>query len=1142
MAANAQAGARVAVGLGGAALTTGRNLTGMANSAQNARIAMLDITHVGINMTQMLASGVNPMRALVAESGRLATAIQFSGGGIKGLIGNFAGLVGAIKTTQDAELTEQAVNARAAAEAIGAAERRAAANIATADTELALAEAAVRNAATSAELTAAQARLAAAHKAVTVAADEAAIAETALATASARAAKAEAEAAATSVTTTTGVGVALGTAAVAAGLAAAAIMSVKDAAEQSDPSAQAFIATLGLTHKEVEKLKDVTVTWGDVARGTFDAVAKAAGTSGSQVKGFFREAFLETAQVGISAAQAILGAFAGMVKGVATLLQSSPAIAMGIINPSLAGLAGKGIGNAVEDAVAQARKTFNDVGKFAHVTLPGAIDAARDKRLKDQADKIIGDRTPKKGPKDKKAPDPFGLEEFGRDAADRLKSLAEGFVTMPSQVEKVNKALRQLDDLVDDIQHKKPPNMKELLADAERVRQLIQDGLNKPFNDFILAQNRSLQVERLIAQGRQDEADALGMIQKLEQEMGPLTEKQKDEVLATVQAMKEQARQAEILRQKQQKYVELVASVKSAFEDIFTQGFKGLEDLPKKLIAAVAKLKAEKLFEGLFGDSFRDLEDRANGIHHADDASQRMAVAVEDATAAQQRGTDALNALTSSATKAAGALAGVSGSSRYPVRADGSDPLAPLPDGMTAPGDQSPIVVTGSRPTDLPTILQKLAKGVGISDTAAQKIGSITGKAVGGAATGAMVDSFIKPLGKMLGFKTSAMGAQIGGAIGSFLPIPGGDIIGSIVGSVIGGLFKKTKSGSSTITSVYGDVSSQGDFKDATSGIAKSVQGSLMSIAQTLGAQLGSFAVSIGEYKGKYIVDPTGQGRTHGANTPSYKTPEEAAAAAILDAIKDGAIKGLSDAVEKALKSSDDLDAALREALKVQQLEDLLGGVGGSLSRIFKQFDTEAADRVRLAKTYGLDVIAVEKLNEEQRVKLLDDILKQRLGALQDLQKSLLYGDLFEGDAGTRRNAILDEIAKVTKDAQAGVEGATDQLAGLYQQLLQTSREAYGTAGPEYSTDRELVTSGIDSIIQTEKDRIQAAADYQNASLALHNETNDLLSGTNGRLDTLIGLVGGGVGAPAVDTSGSAYSAPSGGTFRSSDLGRAVRN
>lgn len=716
---------------------------------------------------------------------------------------------------------------------------------------------------------------------------------------------------------------------------------------------------------------------------------------------------------------------------------------------------------------------------------------------------------PKKGPKEK---DPFGLEEFGRDAANRIRDLAKAFGDTPPQVERVNTAVSQLDDLIDDIQHKKPPNMKELLADAERARTAIENGINKPYNDFILQQQQALDVAKLITQGHYDEADALVIVQKMERESGALTQERKDAVLATVQALRAEAREADILRQKQQKYLDLLESIKDAIKGVFSDPIEGLKDLPGKLVGAAAKFKTDKLFEDIFGPTFRKLEDRITGTQTAEDAAAKMAVAVDAASQANRRAAVAINDLANAAGGASSALQGV-------------DPLAPMPEGGT-PGTPSPygpdIVVTGNRPTDLPTILQKLSQGIGISDDGAKKIGTLAGKGLEGAATGALTNQFLKPLGKALGFKTSAMGAQIGGAIGSFLPIPGGDIIGSIVGSVIGGLFKGNKpppSGGAVITNVYDAPAGFGDkgIRNASTALAESVQGGLLQIAESLGGTLGSFAVSVGQFDKDWRVNINGlTGSALNRQTPgTFDFNEDQAAAlrfAIADAVKDGAIIGLSDAVTKALGAYEDIDRSLREALKVQQLEDLIAGVGGSLTRIFKQFDTEAAERVRLAKTYGLDLLAVEKLNADQRTKLVSDLLKQSLGSLEDLKKSLQFGDLFEGDASTRRASLLSEITTVKKEVDAGVEGATDQLSALYRQLLETSKEAYGTAGPEYAADRALVTKGIDSVIAAEKARIEAAAAYQQATLdaattnnALTNETNDLLAAVNARLDVLIG-------------------------------------
>src|SRR5690349_15464231 len=64
----------------------------------------------------------------------------------------------------------------------------------------------------------------------------------------------------------------------AASLLAAALLGVKQNAA-SDAELKAYAATLGLTEKEMKKLTDTTVTWGDVTLATFQVVAEQAGTS-----------------------------------------------------------------------------------------------------------------------------------------------------------------------------------------------------------------------------------------------------------------------------------------------------------------------------------------------------------------------------------------------------------------------------------------------------------------------------------------------------------------------------------------------------------------------------------------------------------------------------------------------------------------------------------------------------------------------------------------------------------------------------------------------------------------------------------------------------------------------------------------------
>lgn len=809
-----------------------------------------------------------------------------------------------------------------------------------------------------------------------------------------------------------------------------------------------------------------------------------------------------------------------------------------------------------------------------------------------------------KTPRTKKPKSTAATDEFGRDAADKIATIVGQFDGEPTVIEKTNKQIRQLDDLIDDLgrkkppnfqalidsaeaaktivrdglikqvgeafakpkteadkaavsikaldaviadlQDKKPPDFEKLIADANTAKGVIRDGLARPYNDFLKAQQDSLDVQKLINKGQLDQAEALKIIQGLERGNGALTDDRKAAILATVEALRAEQRETDILQEKQQRYLTAIGDIKAAVKGVIFDGTQGLLDLPGKLVTAFGNLKKDEIFDKLFGNVFRDLEDQVKGTTVVKDASERMADAIATTIAPLSRLADAVDqtAAALAGKPGGGAVAGANGlaasfgsASLGPVLSAtalgaltdkvlrGEDISAPSSN-VDANGD---IVVKGQRPKKsltseelLSTSLGKLAKGVGISDEAATKIGKLGGKAIAGAATGAAVNSVLEPIGKALGIKTSSTGAQIGGAIGSFIPIPGGDIIGSIIGSVVGGLFKKPKYGTASVSSDGGttDIGVTGnnsDIKSNATSLAGSVKQGVAAIAQQLGGALGKYDLAIGEFDGKYRVNDNATSKSLNYNNFNDSTlhnfgndAEGAVAYAIQNAVADGAVTGLSAAVTKALKSSPDLDEALKEALKVQDVEVLIGGIGAQLDKVFSDQAAKAADRVRIAKTYGLDVLAVEKANADERTKLIADTLKASVGNLQSLLTDLTSGDLFEGSAADQRSAILAQIGTTKTKADAGEAGAADELAALYRNLLATSKDAYGTAGSEYSSDRATAQSGAAAVIKAEQDRIDKAAalqqsvvDSAKANNDLTNETNDLLAVTN---NTLAGL------------------------------------
>jgi murein DD-endopeptidase MepM/ murein hydrolase activator NlpD len=403
------------------------------------------------------------------------------------------------------------------------------------------------------------------------------------------------------------------------------------------------------------------------------------------------------------------------------------------------------------------------------------------------------------------------------------------------------------------------------------------------------------------------------------------------------------------------------------------------------------------------------------------------------------------------------------------------------------------------------------------------------GHVAGGAALGAVVGPTVT---KLLGIRGSKTGATIGGAIGSAAGaasgIPGGEqigaVVGSIYGSIVGGLFKKAKTGSATITSTTGDLVVGGNHagsKEAASTLGKNIQSALGQIAEQLGGTLGAFSVSIGMKDGKYRVDPTGKGvvKTKKGALDFGEDQAAATAAALADALADGAVIGLSEKVQAALRSTKDVDRALREAIKVDELETLLQGLGGTMARQFKDFDRVAADRVRIARQFGFDVLKVEKLNAEERVKLTERILGSRVGVLKELISSIDFGDLFEGSISDQIARLKEEAGKARADAEAGLEGAAERFAGLERSIIEKTMEGFGTAGPELAAARKDARSSAERIIELENARVKAAQDATKETNNQLNELNDQASEQTTVLRTIERLLkgilnGGGGGEP----------------------------
>lgn len=442
----------------------------------------------------------------------------------------------------------------------------------------------------------------------------------------------------------------------------------------------------------------------------------------------------------------------------------------------------------------------------------------------------------------------------------------------------------------------------------------------------------------------------------------------------------------------------------------------------------------------------------------------------------------------------------------------GTGPLAARLKGPIAqpmPGGTSPTQsATGIATADL---AQKIGKSVGTSVERVLGKGS-TGRLLQNAGLGYTAAGITggNGIGGAIG---GAAGGELAGkflskALGSFAG-PLGSIAGGILGGVIGKLFGGAKTtGSSAIQIVGGQFQAgaatggSAQLQQQATGLAGKVVDSLGQIASQLGGTAGTVnGITIGYNKGG---DPVVNARggtigAKGSGDTGFGRDENAAVSyAIQQAIAGGAITGLSDRVAKAIKSSTDIDKALKEALSVQNLELSMGGLSAQIDKAFKDFEATAKERVRLATTYGFDLVAIEKKNAEDRVKLAEKLATDQVGSLQKLIEEMTQGSLFEGSALDRITALNTAIAKAKTDLDNGVDGAADTLSNLYQERLSASKDAYGTTSG-YAADRTATLDEARAAVARANARIAAAqAAPSDPALAT---TNAVLTSTAATLD-----------------------------------------
>lgn len=699
------------------------------------------------------------------------------------------------------------------------------------------------------------------------------------------------------------------------------------------------------------------------------------------------------------------------------------------------------------------------------------------------------------------------LAESGEDAAEQIQRINERFDEQPRLIDQAAQATRQLDSIIADLEKRKPIDFEKLVEGAQAAKLTIQDALVRPFEQLREESQRRLEIEGLLAQGQFDRAAALQDIFRLEQQLGPLTREQREDVEGIVVAEQQRLR---VLRDQQavfnaqldvlgQVRTDLTAILSGRSTDFFGNFQQALQDL-----------QGQRLFESIFGEAFREIENELQRNTPQGRANAAYVQQVERTAHATERVGNSAISLAEELDRASSIVRGAAEQTLTGTAANDNfsvDSITVTGDrGHTASGRRNGEVriarlsvldlaariskrigdsiaveledLLGARfAQTLGNIIGGFIGGKAVGGTPGGIIGALRGvlgafadkdgklsktlasidKALGGALAGTATGTQVAGLSKALGLGGSTTGAQIGGALGSFLPIPGGNIIGAVIGNFVGALFKKTPRASATIGGV-GDslgitslTGTNASLRNTAGDLGGSVLESINRIAQQLGATVNASAgtVSIGQRKGSLRVDPTGRGITRvGNGAIDFGEDAEAAVAfAVRDLIQDGVITGLRQSEQNLLQAGKDVEAALADVLRFRsvfdQLDEIKDPVGFAVRSLNREFES-LIDLFEQAGATAEEFASLEELYNLRRAEAIREATDQVVGSLRSLLNDLKIGDSGLSLRSRQQNAVTEFDALAARVA-AGDTSAFDDFADISQQLLEIERQLFGS-------------------------------------------------------------------------------------------------
>lgn len=734
------------------------------------------------------------------------------------------------------------------------------------------------------------------------------------------------------------------------------------------------------------------------------------------------------------------------------------------------------------------------------------------------------------------------------EAYEKAVQLRGQFDAMPSDIDRANNALIDAQQLI--AQAKKiladpkatAENKKralDVLTVAKQAVALADRAPTKVLTDQLSVMDEQVQSQRLLAEGRMGEYNTMQDNLELARLLGAENLSQLDAMIRTRKVSqddldayykkRQQARLITIEMQRQQEqqqralgYLEDRAAIarQGIYDLLSGKGVNAAKTALKSLAEVARREMTDQIFTAVFGDRFDQQKLKILGLDKVDESGKRFALSV-DKTSNNIR--DLGNVVEETVRKLQAvnltpdnAVAIAASSPRETAKVAGAN--FPYSDDIVVTGNSK----VGNLSGDIRKLNKTTADGLGKNGAISKGFANL-GPAFSAAMQGAAYGQAASGVLRSLGVKQSNTGAAIGGAIGNLI-MPGiGGAIGGALGGTIGGLFKKTPKGAATVTSLSESASFVGSksLRESSMGLAGSVQGSLQQIADALGGDAGSFAVSIGQRKKKFTVDPTGKGRTKGAGVLTFASEEEAVMAALRDALADGAIRGISAASQRILQAGGDLEKAIEKASLIESIPKLLKArtnpVAGALDDLNEKWAKTVAALKEGAAT-AAQFADAEKLYQIER----DEIMK----AANDNLKSFINGLNFGPNSGL---SLRDQSANARAELQPYLDAINsgqiadidrDKYLEAADSFLQISRALNGSGSGYFSTVDELRTA-TQSLLDQSQAGASAAEAVNPFAEATAKNTADAVNLLSDMVPLLAQIAGGTLGHGVTTVDGS---------------------